>query len=91
MDIIAANLVAAVDAQAADVAEVLDPELGPLLDRVSTTAALAAVGNAINTTGKFKGKQVYNETTGILVVASGAAAADPWKNAGTGADAHTPV
>jgi hypothetical protein len=91
MDIIASNLVDAVDAQAADVAEVLASDLGPLLDRVSTTAALAAVGNAINTTGKYAGKQVFNETTGILVVAAGAAAADVWKNAGTGATAHTPA
>lgn len=65
--------------------------VGAVLDSVSTTAALAAVGNAINTTGKYKGKQVFNETTGILVVAAGALAADVWKNAGTGATAHTPA
>lgn len=87
MDIISANLVAGVEDKAAEVAEVLAPEL----DRVSTTAALAAIGNAVNTTGKFKGKQVFNETTGILVVAAGAAAADVWKNSGTGAAAHTPA
>lgn len=57
----------------------------------STTAALAAVGNAINTSGKYKGKEVINETTGIKVYAVGPLAADKWKNVGSGADAHTPV
>ena len=57
----------------------------------STTAALAAVGNAVNTTNKFKNKLVVNDTTGILVYAAGPLAADVWKNAGTGATAHTPV
>lgn len=61
------------------------------LTTTSTTAALAAVGNAINTSGKYAGKLVFNTTTGILVVANGALAADTWKNAGTGVVAHTPV
>lgn len=82
-DIIAANLVEAIDEQQADVDEVLT--------NVSTTAALAAIGNAINTTGKFEGKQVFNSTTKILVVAVGPAAADVWANAGTGVTAHTPA
>lgn len=86
-DIITANLVDGIEDKAAEVAGVLAPEL----DRVSTTAALAAIGDAVNTTGKFKGKQVFNETTGILVIAAGPAAADVWKNAGTGAAAHTPA
>lgn len=61
------------------------------LTDLSTTAALAAVGDIINTKGKFTGKQVFNETTGILVIAAGAAANSVWKNAGSGAAAHTPV
>lgn len=65
--------------------------VGAALVTVSTTAALAENTDAINTTGKYKGKPVFNETTGILVVAAGAAAADVWKNAGTGATAHTPA
>lgn len=82
-DIILANLVAGVDEKQAEVDEVLT--------NVSTTAALADVADAINTTDKFKGKQVFNETTSILVIAVGPAAADVWANAGTGVTAHTPV
>lgn len=44
----------------------------------STTAALAAVGNAINTTGKTLNKTVYNATDGKLYFASGTTAASPW-------------
>ena len=74
-----------------EVVEDLKDEVGEALVTVSTTAALAENTDAINTTGKYKGKMVFNETTGILVVAAGAAAADVWKNAGTGATAHTPA
>jgi len=65
--------------------------MGAALVTVSTTAALAAVGNAINTTGKYKGKLVFNDTTDMLVVAKDSLAASVWKNAGTGVTAHTPV
>lgn len=58
---------------------------------ISTTVALTAVGNAINTVGKFKGKRIWNDTTKILVIANGPLAADLWYNAGTGALAHTPI
>jgi hypothetical protein len=57
---------------------------------LSTTAALAAVGNAINTTGKFPGKQVLNTTTNKPVWAVDGTAAGLWKDA-TGTTAHTPV
>jgi hypothetical protein len=56
----------------------------------STTAALAAVGNAINTTGKFSGKAVINTTTGAIVTANGALAASTWL-ALDGTTAHSPV
>jgi hypothetical protein len=65
--------------------------VGAALATVSTTAALAAVGNAINTTGKYKGKQVFNETTGILVIAADGLPASVWKLCSTGATTHTPV
>jgi hypothetical protein len=65
--------------------------MGAVLVTVSTTAALAAIANAVNTTGKYKGKMVFNETTGILVVAADTTAAAVWKNAGSGATAHTPA
>lgn len=57
----------------------------------STTAALVAVGNAINTANKYAGKSVFNTTTGVLVQAAGSAAGDVWKNVKTGATAHTPA
>jgi flagellar basal body P-ring protein FlgI len=83
-DIVSANLVK-------ETAAKKDAMQAALAVPSSTTAALAAVANAINTTNKFKNKLVVNDTTGILVVAAGPLAADVWKNAGTGATAHTPV
>lgn len=56
----------------------------------STTAALAAIGNAINTTGKVTGKMVFNTTTSKPVYALGATAGSVWVDA-TGVTAHTPV
>lgn len=44
----------------------------------ATAAAIASVGNAINTTGKTARKLVFDTTNNRLMVASGAAAADPW-------------
>jgi len=41
-------------------------------------AAIAAVGDAINTADKVQGKVVYDTTNNRLMVASGAAAADAW-------------
>lgn len=41
-------------------------------------AAIAAVGDAINTTDKVQGKVVYDTTNNRLMVADGSAAADPW-------------
>lgn len=81
-DVTTANLVAAV--------KQLKDKLLPVLETTSTTVNLGNSTHAVNTTGKFKGKQVFNETTGILVVAAGPAATDVWKNAGTGVTAHTP-
>ena len=56
----------------------------------STTAALAAVGNAINTTNKFAGKVVINTTAGTIVTADTAAADGVWL-ALDGTTAHTPI
>ena len=41
-------------------------------------AAIAAVGDAINTADKVQGKVVYDTTNNRLMVADGSAAADPW-------------
>lgn len=56
----------------------------------STTAALAAIGNAINTTNKFANKAVINTTTGAIVTAADATAGGVWQ-ALDGTTAHTPV
>jgi hypothetical protein len=56
----------------------------------ATTVALAAVGNAINTTNKYEGKPVWNTTTHRPVWAAGATAAAVWID-GVGTTIHTPV
>lgn len=50
---------------------------GLVLQSVADTA-IAAVGDAINTTDKVQGKVVYDTTNNRLMVADGSAAADPW-------------
>lgn len=82
-DIITSNL-------ASEAATVKDA-LGAALVTVSTTAALASVANAINTTGKYKGKLVFNDTTKILVVAADSTAAAVWSAAGSATATHTPI
>lgn len=57
----------------------------------SGTAALAAIGNAINTADKYLGKTVFNTNTAKLLVALGSTAGSVWANAATGATEHTPV
>lgn len=49
-----------------------------------TAANIAAVGNAINTVGKYIGKAVYDTTNNRLMIASGTAAASPWYRADGG-------
>lgn len=56
----------------------------------ATTAALAALGDTINTSGKATGSMVFNTTTSKPVWATGSAAASTWVDA-TGTVAHTPV
>jgi hypothetical protein len=43
-----------------------------------TAAVIAAVGDAINTSGKVAGKVVYDTTNNRLMVSSGSAAASAW-------------
>ena len=56
----------------------------------SAVADLEAVGNAINTTGKYTGKMVVVLATGLIFTATGAAAADAWK-ASDGTTTASPV
>ncbi len=64
---------------------------GYFLPPQTTTAALEAVANAINTAaGKVDGAVLYNTTTKALVIASGNTDAAVWNDA-VGSLAHTPV
>ena len=79
----------------ADVEAVIDAKLEDFTDSpaapvTSTTVALEAIGNAINTTGKVAGKQVFNTTTGMPVYAVGSTAGSVWNEA-DGTTGHTPV
>lgn len=51
---------------------------GGLVVQSIAAADIAAIANAINTTNKVQGKVVYDTTNNRLMVANGAAAADPW-------------
>ena len=50
---------------------------GLVLQTISA-ANIAAIANAVNTTGKVAGKVVYDTTNNRLMVANGSAAANPW-------------
>ena len=63
---------------------------GNLALTASTVAALEAVGNAINTTGKYTGKMVVVLSSGLIFTATGSAAGDAWK-ASDGTTTATPV
>lgn len=56
----------------------------------STVADLTAVGNAINTTGKYTGKMVVVLASGLIFTATGSAAADVWR-ASDGTTTATPI
>ena len=58
----------------------------------ATTAELADISNAINTSSsKVEGWPVYNSTTKLTLIAAGNANNSVWVYQGTGATAHTPV
>lgn len=56
----------------------------------TTTAALAAVSDPVNTVGKFAGRPAWNTTTGRPVWAVGSAASAAWRFA-DGTTAHSPA
>lgn len=56
----------------------------------STTAALEDIADPINTTDKYEGKAIINNTAGTIVTAAGAAPDDVWL-ALDNTTAHTPV
>jgi hypothetical protein len=73
-----------------DVSPTVQQQLSKDATVTSTTTDLADVGAAINTTGKYAGKRVFNTTTGVVLVADGPAADDTWSTC-AGAATHTPV
>jgi len=63
---------------------------GNLALTADTVANLEAIGNAINTTGKYTGKMVVVLASGLIFTATGSAASDAWK-ASDGTTTATPV
>lgn len=63
---------------------------GNLALTADTVANLEAIGNAINTTGKYTGKMVVVLSSGLIFTASGATAGDVWR-ASDGTTTATPV
>jgi hypothetical protein len=55
-----------------------------------TAAAIAALGNAVNTANKAAGKAVFDTTNGRIMIATGSTAASSWKTA-DGATTVTPA
>ena len=55
-----------------------------------TVANLEAIGNAINTTGKYTGKMVVVLSSGLIFTATGSTAGSAWK-ASDGTTTATPV
>lgn len=56
----------------------------------ATTAQIEDVSHEINTVGKFAGRMIRNDTTGVMVFADGPAAPDPWATS-AGVTTHSPV
>ena len=59
--------------------------------RVSTAAALGAIANAVNTSGKALGTTLYNTTTKTFYVAQGATAGSTWIDSSDGTTTITPA
>ena len=67
----------------------VDATAGYIQLRTATSAEIAAVANAVNTTGKAAGTIVFDTTLSTLKIATGALAAETWVNA-DGTTAVTP-
>jgi hypothetical protein len=68
----------------------VDGTAGYIQLRTATSAEIAAVADAVNTTGKAAGTIVFDTTLSTLKIATGALAADTWVNA-DGTTAVTPT
>lgn len=67
----------------------VDATAGYIQLRTATAAEIAAIGNAVNTTGKAAGTIVFDTTNNKLKIATGANANSTWVDDG-GANAVTP-
>lgn len=67
----------------------VDATAGYIQLRTATAVEIAAIGNAVNTTGKAAGTIVFDTTNNKLKIATGANANSTWVDDG-GANAVTP-
>lgn len=67
----------------------VDATAGYIQLRTATAAEIAAIGNAVNTTGKAAGTIVFDTTNNKLKIATGGNANSTWVDDG-GANAVTP-
>lgn len=68
----------------------VDATTGYIQLRTATAAEIAAIGNAVNTTGKAAGTIVFDTTNSKIKVATGANANSTWVDA-AGTNAVTPA
>lgn len=64
---------------------------GTLTSTTSTSAALGAIANAVNTSGKALGATLYNTTTKTFYVAQGSTAGSTWIDSSDGTTTITPA
>lgn len=57
----------------------------------ATNAELSAIGNAVNTEGKYHGRPIWNTTQNIPIYASGDTAGSLWRRYSDNVTANTPV
>jgi len=55
-----------------------------------TTTEIEDITNAVNTSDKYEGKQIFNETTNKALFAAGSTAGNVWRDA-VGVTQHTPA
>ena len=64
---------------------------GTLTSTTTTSTALGAIANAVNTSGKALGTTLYNTTTKTFYVAQGSNANSTWIDSSDGTTTITPA
>lgn len=67
-----------------------EADMADFLNPVRTTTQLDDITDSINTVDKRQGRQVFNSTTGLVVVADADGAAGTWSAVSDGLVDHTP-